>query len=445
MPLTEQQIRELFNRCDPEEPLEPGDSRNLDIEKDHRETRGEPWVSRMARQIERSNSPVMLFFSGLRGSGKSTELRRLAARLEGKHILPILIDAEQLINISSTIDIPDVLTMILDQTERELLRREGKNPDEAMKESAIQRIWNYLSRTDIELTKFDLGPSVLGKFSGEMRTNPGLRERVRMATSKHLGTFIQEVFKEFAGFKVRAEALQFEQMTVIVDSLEKLQGTSHTWKDVLDSAERIFANDAPFLKLPVHVVYTFPPALTRRLKTEVVHLPMLKLRDRGGKDFPAGFDTVRELIRRRIPDGAMNDIFGPVNAEARIRELIKWSGGYPRELVRYLQAILTEEVFPISERGLQKILRSTSRPYARLVLSNEATIALVARVSETKSITTSSKEEEEILDLLLNNSIVFRYSNDEDWEDVHPAVALLEEVQEAIRRRNLPPAAPASA
>jgi hypothetical protein len=141
----------------------------------------------------------------------------------------------------------------------------------------------------------------------------------------------------------------------------------------------------------------------------------------------------------------MNDIFGPVNAEARIRELIKWSGGYPRELVRYLQAILTEEVFPISERGLQKILRSTSRPYARLVLSNEATIALVARVSETKSITTSSKEEEEILDLLLNNSIVFRYSNDEDWEDVHPAVALLEEVQEAIRRRNLPPAAPASA
>jgi hypothetical protein len=66
------------------------------------------------------------------------------------------------------------------------------------------------------------------------------------------------------------------------DSLEKLRGTSLTWKQVLESAERIFGNGAPYLQLPVHVLYTIPPALTRRMADPVSFLPMVKVRAADG-------------------------------------------------------------------------------------------------------------------------------------------------------------------
>ena len=72
-----------YNRCNPNESLSPTDERNLDIDSCCEEpVRGINWVERMAGRIELSNTPVFELFTGLPGSGKSTELRRLAARLE---------------------------------------------------------------------------------------------------------------------------------------------------------------------------------------------------------------------------------------------------------------------------------------------------------------------------------------------------------------------------
>lgn len=82
-------LQKYYNRCNPEEALGPDDERYVDIDSlgspDER-IRGENWVNRLARQIELSgNNPVCKYFTGLRGSGKSTELKRLAARLEDKN------------------------------------------------------------------------------------------------------------------------------------------------------------------------------------------------------------------------------------------------------------------------------------------------------------------------------------------------------------------------
>jgi hypothetical protein len=433
-----------FNRCNPDESLAPDDERNLDFEQLGGQIRGESWINEMAFQIERSDKPPCLFFSGLRGSGKSTELRRLQARLEDParaHLLTIIVDAEEMLDLSAKIDVSDVLAMVLYATERELLRRENKDPEKSMAAGIFRRFWDYVSRTNAEFTKAEMGLQnawLSGKITMEMRTNASLRQKVQKLVAGHLSTFIQELYEEFKAFNERAKVLGYEGLAVIVDSLEKLQGTSVSWQEVLDSAERIFANDALFLRLPVPVVYTFPPALTRRLTSQVYYLPMLKLHDRKGQVHGPSFDAARTMIRKRIPDDLMEKIFGPA-FETRLREIIDESGGYPRELVRFLRALLSKSSFPLSEQALQRLLRVESNPYARVVLATTANINMVARVWVKKSLTLEDPQEAPIVDELLNKNVILRYCNDEDWVDVHPAVARLAEVQAAARKFLQPP------
>src|SRR5687767_15921346 len=128
-------LRKLYNACNPEEALDPDDPRNVDIDAGSNDghVRGDNWVRRLAREIELSgDTPVCKYFTGLPGSGKSTELRRLAARLRSKqqdraNLLPVIIDAEETLDITAEIDIPDIMIALIYGTERQILQAEGKD------------------------------------------------------------------------------------------------------------------------------------------------------------------------------------------------------------------------------------------------------------------------------------------------------------------------------
>jgi hypothetical protein len=79
---TERVPAHIHNRLRFDEPLPPDDDRNLDIDRfGSTRVRGGIWTERLARRVELSDVPVYLLFTGLHGSGKSTELLRLAERL----------------------------------------------------------------------------------------------------------------------------------------------------------------------------------------------------------------------------------------------------------------------------------------------------------------------------------------------------------------------------
>jgi hypothetical protein len=398
--------------------------------------RGEDWVAALARAFELSDKPVHLLVTGLPGSGKSTELRRLARRLEDPeraNLLPVIITAEDVFDLASPIDVPDILFAILDRVDRRLLQLESKQPDDAMNEGVFRRIWNLLTRTDVELSKAELAVPEVGRLVVELKTRPSLRERVRIAAGNHMARIIDEVSEELNAMTGRAQRFGSAGLIVIFDSLEKLRGISSNWSDVLASAERIFSGGAPHLRLPVHVLYTIPTALvTRRRFEHVRFMPMIKLRERDGREFTAGIDAAYEIVVHRVPVEVLREILGE-QMDRRMRKLIDWSGGYPREIVRLIQSMIAIEQWPLTDSDFARVLNEVGDQYRKLVPASA--FSWLAQVATEQYWTLENDEHRAIADQMLSNNAVLRYLNDKDWFDLHPAVRQIPGVSEAILAR----------
>lgn len=434
-------LRRYYNLCNPNEPLAPDDVRNVDLD-----SRGEPgklvrgvnWVNKLARRVELSDEPICELFTGLRGSGKSTELMRLAARLkreDGARLLPVIVNAEDVLDLTNPIDVPDIIAAIVHQTERAVLIEEGQSPELALKDGYLTRLWNWLSRTDVSLKELSVDPTGGAGASNlvfEMKTRPTLREKVRLTVSAHLTTFLRDAGAELKGLLLRANAKGFTGVIVVLDSLEKLRGTSSNWHQVLESAERVFAGGAPYLKLPVHVLYTVPPAVLSRRVNNIYFMPMIKLTDREGSAFKPGLDAAREIIDKRVDRAVLSEILGPTAYEDRVRRMIAWSGGYPREIVRLLQSVIASWDGSLSESAFNRVFNEVADEYRKIVPSTA--FPWLARVAVDRYMTLESEEQQQSADLMLSNNVVLRYLNDRDWFELHPAAREIPGVRDAITR-----------
>ncbi len=239
--------------------------------------------------------------------------------------------------------------------------------------------------------------------------------------------FVHDELRELEG---RAKKAGRSGIVILFDSLEKLRGTSLTWKLVLDSAERVFGTGAPYLQLPMHVLYTIPPALARRMTDPVAFLPMIKVRNDQGTLHPAGVEVIADLVGKRIDPAGLDALFGKDAVRDRLRAIALWSGGYPCEIVRLLQTLLELETFPVSAKTLERELHRAGNTYRGIVYDSGA-IPLLAAVNRTKRLIPKNEHEREAADLFLQNNVILRYLNDEEWMDVHPAVAGMKELSEA--------------
>jgi hypothetical protein len=207
-----------------------------------------------------------------------------------------------------------------------------------------------------------------------------------------------------------------------------LSTISTNYDEVLDSCERVFAQGMTYVRLPVHVLYTVPAALLARSRVRVDFFPMLKLKDRAGNDFEPGFRIARELVERRVPREILVEQLGP-DHEPRIQRLISWSGGFPRELVRYLRGVV-EADGPMSDAAFDRLLARITDEYKDLIQRSE--YGWLARVAVFKQLVVENAEERRVADRMLSSNAVMRYVNAEDWWDVHPAVRAIAGVREAI-------------
>jgi hypothetical protein len=437
MPLPFLRQKALFKACDPATPLEPGDTRFVDVDAfgGRGSSEGADWVSQLATTFALADDALRVLVSGLPGTGKSTELRRLADRLRTDDhggYLVCLVDAEELLDLRAPIAAEDILLAIVIALERTLDDAEGKEAParKATTEGHFARIWRSLTDRDVELKEISASLSV-ASVKAELKQSSHLRALVRRSLAKDYQLFQTEVTEACRAFLARAVSLGHQGLVVLFDSLEKLRGDMATFDAVLTSAERLFMSGAPQLALPVHALYAVPPALSLRLKNIDV-LPMLKVHDRDGREHEPGIAAARALIRARIPDDDLAELVEADEREAVIRQIILATGGYPRDLVRVLRLLVQAPKHPLSRREITRIL-TTRAGEIRDIAAGQGLAGkkLLARVHAFQRIEPEPGELA-VADRFLAQSLILGYADDERWVDVHPAVLALPGFSELV-------------
>lgn len=159
---------------------------------------------------------------------------------------------------------------------------------------------------------------------------------------------------------------------------------------------------------------------------------MIKLRDREGREFPAGVDAAYEIVTHRVPAEVLREILGD-QLDPRVRSLIEWSGGYPREIVRLVQSMIAIEPWPLTDSDFARVLNEVGDQYRKLVPASA--FSWLAQVATEQYWTLENDDHRLIADQMLSNNAVLRYLNDKDWFDLHPAVRQIPGVADAIRTR----------
>src|SRR6202000_3173062 len=105
-------------------------------------------------------------------------------------------------------------------------------------------------------------------------------------------------------------ALHVHRLVVIADGLEKFTPLREEDRGTMEaSVQTVFVQHAGVLRLPCHVIYTFPLWLRfRAAELGALYdgmpnvLPMVKIQGKDGSPFAAGTDKLFDLIQRRLRD-----------------------------------------------------------------------------------------------------------------------------------------------
>ena len=410
-------LKEFFNAM-VARPLEPDDERYVSLY-DEALTDSDP-VQQLARVVEWSTESVRLF-SGYRGAGKSTELRRLKRQLEASGHLVFLCDMEEYLNLSTAVDISDFLMAVAGSFDDAI--RANNDIADPSGEGFWERLTGFLH--GLELKEFAV--SGLG-LKASLKSDPTFKQRLQRGMAGHLGSLVNHV-RGFCCGRV-AELRKHEgdanrKVVLLLDSVEHIRGTLANAEEVQSSVETLFAGHAEKLRLPgMHLVYTVPPYLKVRYPNigqlydegglEV--LPSFKLHQADGTRVCAAYDAFEEVVGKR---GDWTRLLGCDRAV--LDRLIHFSGGHLRDLLRLLADVaLRARVLPVPERSVETTINQIRSEFLPIANDDARWLAGIARTHQAEL---QSLDRLPSLARFFDTHLVLCYRNGEEWYDVHPLVA----------------------
>lgn len=364
-----------------------------------------------------NNQPVKLLFTGHVGSGKSTELNKLATHLENQFFI-VNLDVRQSLNLSdlSYVDILLGLTTALFRraTEESVLRQApaqiATNVWEdihvfiehtifgPVRPPTPQAEASFSAKVNVLAAEFE------AKFSQEASTRQVVREQME-------GRVVELVDKlDFVARQVR-DAYRRPVLFFV----------ENTDKPDLDKARDLFVNHTHTLtNFQAAAIYTFPVGLRYSpdfalVKDHFDHdfvLPNIKVRERDGREAEQGTNCLHETVRKR----ADLDLFDVQALDTMVRA----SGG----LVRTLLIRLTQSaaVYALSQRHARIMPESAQAAIAEeeadyiAALSAEDYDVLAARMADREL------SSDEGVQRLLQSRALMEYANGTPWCDVHPII-----------------------
>jgi hypothetical protein len=437
--MTGRELRSAIkNLCDPKKTLAPTNPRVIDLdEAGHGQIRGTRWREDLRERLDptlESDEPV--FFTGLRGAGKTTELLRARDDLRSDGYFAVCADLGEYLSLSDPVALSDVLTMLVYAVEREVLTLEGREEDVAGHEGFLRRVWTGLTGTEATPKEFEatLGlAGTSGKMKFELRTRPEPRQRIREMVARSLSRYIELVRAEVLMLDSRVRAQGKRGLVILADGLEKFNSSHETWDALSKSVIHLFTQQVEQLQLPVRVLYTIPPWVALRVRVDrLMQLPMIKLRDKSGDEFALGFESAKKLITARVPEAMLRTLLGGDRFEHRVHRMISESGGYLRELLQIVTEVASEPR-ALDDDAFEKRLSNVAQG-VHSATTDRREHALLARVHLEKTLIVDDDSERSRLEHLIAQNMILYYSNSDRWYDIHPALLSHRSVRDELAK-----------
>ncbi len=417
-------LAELQAQFDPTQPLPARDPRYV------------AWAPRLGlndttaearRIVSRAVAPEVVLLTGQRGTGKSSDLNRLAAELRevpgGRWFVT---------QMSAASDDGDVSAMngalLTFRIARALVAdlRGGGLDYRGKFDRYVERVRSRLAGVEVD---WEL-PLGLG-LSLAFRDAPAERERIRRALEAEVPTLLDVVNAEVLPAARRALAEKGRAgIVVLVDDLDHVDDAGD------DVARRFFLRDAPTLRaLGCTVVYTVPIGLAfgphyqelRNLYGHILEVGYVPVRTRDGAVDENAVSVITEIVEHRLDcAGVGGDALGDAGWPRRLALL---SGGSLRSLLRVVTTALSlTDTLPLAG-VLGTSIRRDADNMARFL--DNSSLALLAAVAQSHERPGGDEAELERWADLVNAGCVLAYRDRDQstWYDRHP---LLGDYEQAL-------------
>ncbi len=430
--MTPEQLKKAvraFSRAllDHEQPLDPAipDEKALYVEDIHQhKSHGvnlNP-VEQLAEEIDEAAGTRVWLFTGNIGCGKSTELRQLRKLLKQQGHAVLLFDLDDYLNINQPVQIGDFLISLTGGI--------AESAADAVGEKTLtdlgywQRLWNFLIKTQVELTEINIGDDKAG-LKLALKNDPVIKSRLQSALAGHVASLHRELSDYLASsvFSRVREGNQHRKIVILVDSLEKMRGIGGDGAKVFSSVLDMFSEFHDLLRFEnTQIVYSVAPYMLKLRpqlgalygNASIVHLTSLHIFKKRSQslDDQGGMPGVREIVRRRYPD------YAALIPDPVLDRVIEYSGGDLRDLFRLLRLVLSvldkaESVEAAFEYAKAQMRRDMTW------LSVEE-LARLRTVHNTHDPVLIQDKDRDLLVQDLELKRVLMYRNGEDWYDIHP-------------------------
>jgi hypothetical protein len=356
--------------------------------------------------------PPKFFFSGHRGCGKSTELRRLAVNPDiHTKFWPIHFSIRQEADIND-LDFRDILLAIGGRMYREYRAQGGKLPKELVAE-----LDSWRGQIETEIKRIIAGRTSEVEIEAGVEAffvNAGLKMKLEPATRTELRQVFQRditgLIKAIDNISTAIQKQERRLPLVLIDDLDKPD---------LEKAKEIFHGRREImLQANCAIVYTISGALFyseefEAIRDRAIFLPNIKLHPRQHPEErdADGYATLRSFVYKRLAADLV--------AADTVDAAIACSGGVFREMARIMRAAIgrarRRKSGQIELADVELGVAEIRNEYRRIL--DRSDLEFLRQVHESNQL-----YRHERLRPLLQLLALLEYRNAENWCDIHPAL-----------------------
>jgi len=419
--------------------LAANDDRYEPLYEEHPDLEKYDHAADIAKTIEFSEIESLNLLSGFRGSGKSTELNRLADILKGKGYFILQRDALDYLDPGESIDIVTLLNALAGAFSDAL--EDGEIGD-AMKQGYWQRFSTYLKTTNVSLEEIGITAGTSAKTAEAnlklaFKTAPTFRQQLREKLQSRLGEVTNQVeaFVTYCRQLIKKKRGTDTAIVFIFDQFEQIPGApglASQQRSLVEDTKRVFSDYLEHLRFHhIHMVLTVPswlklvlPNLEQRL---VANLPLWR-KGQDRKPRPDSFRVLRSLVTRRFDKVQKNGIerffdgIQPDGSHPLLDKLIEASGGHFRDLFRLIrEAIIATRQLPITADVADQAIYRVRSGFLPIAVEDARALQRVADLQATAHETSSDADIYQLAQFMNSHRVLY-FINGDEWYDIHPLI-----------------------